>query len=199
MAAQSAAAGGVRNGPAIVLAALIGAAGLAFVGQGTWIHAKAAVAQVLLNQAFERSIQTGKPQKPWSWADTWPVARVEAPRLRRRAIVLSGASGQALAFGPAQLNGTPDAGDRGVTVYAGHRDTHLAFLKDLRRGDEIRVLRDDGRMVRFRVTRTSVVRWDRSGIQPRAAGSQLVLATCWPLDGRTRGPLRYLVWAEKVA
>jgi len=180
------------------LAAVISAAGLWLVGQGVWIHAKAGLAQVLLDRAFEQTVATGRPHKPWSWADTWPVARVEVPRLRRRAIVLSGASGQALAFGPAQLNGTPRAGAQGVTVIAGHRDTHLAFLKDVREGDEIDVVRDDGRRVKFRVSHMTIARWDRSRIDPHASGSQLVLATCWPLDGHFRGPMRYLVWADKV-
>ena len=44
--------------------------------------------------------------------------------------------------------------------------------------------------------RTSVVRWDASGIDPRSNGRRLVLATCWPLDGKFSGPLRYLVHAE---
>jgi hypothetical protein len=37
-----------------------------------------------------------------------------------------------------------------------------------------------------------VVRWDASGVAP---GRALALATCWPLDAKTHGPLRYLVWA----
>jgi sortase A len=40
------------------------------------------------------------------------------------------------------------------------------------------------------------VRWDASGIDPQAPGSKLVLATCWPLNAHTAGPLRYLMQAE---
>lgn len=176
-------------------AALAVAAGLVLFAQGLWIPAKAALAQVLLDRAFEASLATGRPVKPWPWADTWPVARITFPRLDRAVIVLDGASGQALAFGPGHVAGTPQAGDRGTAVYAAHRDTHFALLGRLRTGDEIQVQRIDGRQARFRVAAAQVVRWDASGVDPRAPGRALALATCWPLDARARGPLRYLVWA----
>jgi sortase A len=164
-------------------------------GQGIWIFAKAVLAQILLERAFAETIATGRIVKPWSWADTWPVARIAVPRLGKSAIVLAGASGQALAFGPGHVERTPVAGERGTAVYSAHRETHFAFLADVGVGDEIRVTRADGTQVGFRVTATSVVRWDASGIDPLAPGQNLVLATCWPLDGKTSGPLRYLVHA----
>ena len=185
-----------KSRPAI--AALLGIAGVALCGQGLWIHAKAILAQVLLERAFAQTLATGKPVKPWSWADTWPEARIEFPRLGKSAIVLHGSSGQALAFGPGHVERTPDAGNPGTAIYAAHRDTHFAFLGDVAIGDEIRVTRQDGATFRFRVTGTEVVRWDASGIDPLAPGQRLVLATCWPLDGKFSGPLRYLVRAEMI-
>ena len=68
-----------------VTIATLALAGLVLVGQGLWIHAKALLAQVLLERAFAQTLQTGHDVKPWSWADTWPVARVELPRLGRSA------------------------------------------------------------------------------------------------------------------
>ena len=67
-------------------------------------------------------------------------------------------------------NGTPDAGERGVAVYSAHRDTHFAFLKNVVIGDEIDVTRSDGRKFRYRADKTSVVRFDASGIDPLAGG-----------------------------
>ena len=84
--------------------------------------------------------------------------------------MLAGSSGQALAFGPGHVELTPDAGERGVAVYSAHRDTHFRFLKDIVIGDEITVTRRDGRMFRYRVDRTSVVRFDASGIDPLSDG-----------------------------
>src|ERR1700744_141327 len=144
--------------------------GLILFGQGAYIHAKALVAQVLLERAFDQTIATGRVTKPWSWADTWPVARIEVKRIGARAIVLSGSSGQALAFGPGHVEKTPDAGERGVAVYAAHRDTHFAFLKNVAVGDEIDITRGDGKTFRYRADGRSVVRFDASGIDPLAEG-----------------------------
>lgn len=177
---------------------LLAIIGLILFGQGAYIHAKALVAQVLLERAFETTLVTGRETKPWSWADTWPVARIEVKRLHARAIVLAGSSGQALAFGPGHVERTADAGERGAAVYSAHRDTHFAFLKKVVIGDEIDVTRQDGRTFRYRVNATSVVRFDASGIDPLADGHELVLSTCWPFDAMTQGPERYLVHAAML-
>lgn len=185
-----------RRLPFLAPAAVVAMVGLILLAQGLWIPAKAVVAQALLERAFARSVATGQPVKPWPWADTWPVAKISFPRLHRSVIVLNGASGQALAFGPGHVAGTSNAGDRGVAVYAAHRDTHFALLGQVEPGDEIDVQRIDGRHARFEVTGAQVVRWNASGLDPHAPGRTLVLATCWPLDAKTHGPLRYLVRAS---
>ena len=172
--------------------------GLLLFGQGAYIQAKALLAQVLLQRAFAETVATGHPTKPWSWADTWPVARIEVARLRASTIVLAGSSGQALAFGPGHLELTPHAGERGTAVYSAHRDTHFSFLKNVAVGDEIAVTRSDGGRFRYRVDTTSVVRFDASGIDPLTEGYELVLSTCWPFDAITPGPQRYLVHATMI-
>jgi sortase A len=184
--------------PRFVLPFLLALAGLILFGQGAYIHAKARLAQVLLERAFEKTIATGRETKPWSWADTWPVARIEVRRLHASTIVLAGSSGQALAFGPGHVERTVNAGERGVAVYSAHRDTHFAFLKNVVVGDEIDVMRSDGKQFHYRVDATSIVRFDASGIDPLAGGHELVLSTCWPFDAMTQGPERYLVHATMI-
>jgi len=174
-------------------------AGLLLFGQGAYIHAKAFAAQILLRHAFEQTIVTGHDVKPWSWADTWPIARIEIRRLHAERIVLAGSSGQALAFGPGHVELTPDAGERGIAVYSAHRDTHFRFLKDVIVGDAIDVTRRDGQTFHFRVDGSSVVRFDASGIDPFGNGYELVLSTCWPFDAVTSGPDRYIVHATMIS
>jgi sortase A len=176
-------------------AAAIAALGLTVFAQGAWIQGKATLAQYLLEDAFAESIDTGKRVKPWSWADTWPVAKIEIPRIGKSAIALAGSSGQALAFGPGHLDRSADPGEPGTAVYAAHRDTHFAFLSAVKPGDAIEVTRADGRTFTYETTGSEIVRWDNSGISADARGTQLALVTCWPLDGKTRGPLRYVVHA----
>jgi sortase A len=181
-----------------VLPLLFALAGLILFGQGGYIHAKALLAPVLLQRAFTETIATGRDTKPWSWADTWPVARIEVKRIGASAIVLSGSSGQALAFGPGHVEFTANAGERGVAVYSAHRDTHFRFLKDVKIGDEIDVTGRDGKTFRYRADSQAVVRFDHSGIDPNSDGYELVLSTCWPLDAVTPGPDRYLLHATLI-
>lgn len=182
----------------ILLPLLFALAGLILFGQGAYIHAKALLAQLLLERAFAATIATGRDTKPWAWADTWPVARIEVKRIGASAIVLAGSSGQALAFGPGHVERTADAGERGVAVYSAHRDTHFRFLKEVRIGDEIEVKRRDGKVFRYRADSHSVVRFDQFGIDPLADGYELVLATCWPFEAVTPGPERYLLRATLI-
>src|ERR1700722_3463227 len=181
-----------------VTALVLALAGLVLFGQGGYIHVKAVIAQVLLERAFREAIVSGHSVKPWSWADTWPIARIEVKRLHASAIVLAGSSGQALAFGPGHVELTPDAGERGVAVYSAHRDTHFRFLKDVTIGDEIDVTRSDGKTFRYRTDNSSVVRFDASGIDALTGGYELALSTCWPFDALTPGPMRYVLHATMI-
>jgi sortase A len=182
-----------------VIVVILASAGAILFGQGLAIHAKAMLAQVLLQRAFAESLATGRPVKPWPWADTWPEARIVVKRIGVSAIVLAGSSGQALAFGPGHVERTADAGERGVSVYAAHRDTHFRFLKDVAVGDEIEVTRRDGKAFRYRADGTSIVRFDQSGIDPFSSGHELVLSTCWPFDALAHGPMRYVLHATMIA
>lgn len=181
-----------------LLALLLALTGAILFGEGIYIHAKALLAQVLLERAFTETLATGRSVKPWSWADTWPVARIEVKRLGASAIVLAGTSGQALAFGPGHLETTSEPGERGTAVYSAHRDTHFSFLKDVAIGDEITVTRADGKTFTYRATNASVVRFDASGIDPLTNGHELVLTTCWPFDSVMPGPMRYVLHAVMV-
>jgi sortase A len=89
-----------------------------------------------------------------------------------------------------------EPGARGVAVFAAHRDTHFAFLKSVKPGDPVTVETANGART-FTVTHAEVVRWDASGIVPNDNGSpRMALVTCWPLDAKSPGPMRYVVWAE---
>ena len=90
---------------------------------GLWIPFKALVAQELLELAWAESQARQQETRPWPWADTWPVARLMVPETGQSLIVLDGAHGESLAFGPGQVVGND--GRAGPVVIAGHRDTHF--------------------------------------------------------------------------
>src|SRR5258707_6163429 len=100
-----------------VAATVLALAGFVLFGQGVYIHAKALLAQVLLERAFSETIASGREVKPWAWADTWPVTRIEVKRLHASAIVHAGINGQALALETGQLELSPDTRRRVRAVY----------------------------------------------------------------------------------
>lgn len=137
--------------------------------------------------------------KPWPWADMKPLARIEAPHLGESAIVLDDVSGEALAFGPGHVGGTPLPGGEGTSVLAGHRDTHFEWIRHLKPGDTLSVTLTNGQRHEFSMRRAWIARHDASGIDPHARGRLLALATCWPFDAKTQGPMRYIVELELAA
>ena len=114
--------------PKVLIAAALALTGAALFGNGVYLHAKARVAQLLLARAWSRTLHGEREVKPWGWADTWPVARIELPRQHAAAIVLAGASGRTMAFGPGHVDGTAMPGQRGNCAISAHRDTQFAVM-----------------------------------------------------------------------
>lgn len=189
-----------RRRAVYALALLLAAAGLWQLGGGLWIWGKAWAAQALIVRAWQEGMETGSTPPPWPWADTRPVARLAVPALGVDQIVLAGASGRTLAFGPGHLDGTALPGMPGLSVVSGHRDTHFRFLEKLQRGTLVRVERPDGTWQDFRVRESRVVNVEDTRVAALATGRpRLLLTTCYPFDAvAPGGPLRYLVLAEGV-
>jgi sortase A len=84
-------------------------------------------------------------------------------------------------------------------VIGGHRDTHLAFLRDLEAGAEIVVERPDGSRRRYRVDETRVLDKRDVWVLENEGPTRLTLITCYPFDAlRAGGPLRYVVTASPM-
>jgi sortase A len=169
------------------------------VGAAGYIHAKAWLAQDLLDHAWQRTLAGERRVKAWPWADTWPVAEIEVPRLHVKEIVLADAGGEALAFGPAHVAGTARPGEEGTTVIAGHRDTHFKWLGDIEPGDTIILTSPNGRRHVYEVSDGKVVMAHASGLYADEDQHELALVTCWPLNAiRPGGEERYVVMATEV-
>jgi sortase A len=159
---------------ATALAVLLAVAGLWQIAAAGTILAKAWLAQVLLAQAWAATLGGASAVRPWPWADTYPVARLQAPSQGIDQVVLAGAS-----------------------VLSGHRDTHFRFLRDLRAGSRLRLQRPDGAWQGYRVVETRVIDARRARLHPGDGRPALTLVTCYPFDAALPGgPLRYLVFAE---
>lgn len=165
---------------------------------GAWIHAKATLAQLLIANAWSDVREgQGRVHKPWPWADTWPVARIQyRGDTPRDLYVLAGAQGNSLAFGPGHLFGSALPGETGVSIVGGHRDTHFAFLQDAEIGDELLVTPASGYQQRYVVTEKAVANSLTDPLLAMPYRSQLLLITCYPFNALQSGPLRYVVTAE---
>jgi sortase A len=162
-----------------------------FLLQSLWIPAKAQLAQWLLAAAWQRTLEGAPDARPWPWADTAPAGVLEVPGHGIRQIVLDGASGRNLAFGPAALNAI-DAGD---VLISAHRDTHFHFLGAMEHGELIR-LRTPGQTREFRVSHIEVIDTRVSELVLDLYSNRLTLLTCYPLDAPDAGgPLRLVVTA----
>jgi sortase A len=186
-----------RRTRSVALILLLAGAGLASFGSGLYIYAKAGLAQVLLHSAWMKTQDSGVPAKPWPWADMHPVARLIAPAQDADVLVLSGASGRTLAFGPGHMSGSANPGDPGNSVITAHRDTHFRFLQRLASGDTLVVEGRDGSRRHFQVRRTYVADFRALNIPRDTPQPTLTLVTCFPFDAiNPGGPLRYVVVAE---
>jgi sortase A len=175
----------------------VAAIGVWQVASGTYIHAKAWLAQQLIASAWTRTLEGEREVKPWPWADTWPIARLQVIDEGIDLYVLADASGRSLAFGPGYVNGTAAIGE-GNTVLAGHRDTHFAFLRNLQPGDEFAIQTADRREWRFQLNETYVIDSRHERLQfDENTDATITLLTCYPFDAITPGgPLRYVAVAD---
>jgi sortase A len=171
---------------------------IGLTGYGLWIPAKAELAQWLLKDAWQKTLLDGGKQKPWSWADHWPVARLLAPAAGIDQIVLEGDSGNVLAFAPGHSSQSAMPGSGSAVVISGHRDTHFSFLKDLQQGQQLHLQTVKGDF-HYAVMQTQIVDSRMTRLTPHLTDEQLVLVTCYPFDSPVAGgPLRYVVTAKPV-
>jgi len=166
------------------------------------IKAKAHLAQFLIASAWEKTLASnGGVEKPWPWADTWPVARLEVPRHQVDLYILAGARGNSLAFGPGHETASARPGRAGVTVIGGHRDTHFNFLQGLEPNTLLSLQLPSGKRRAYQVIGAHVVDTQREPYftELEVDSSELLLVTCYPFDAlRPGGPLRYVVTARPV-
>lgn len=179
---------------ALLLAGLVQLAGAAS------IQAKASLAPLLIERAWQRTLANGQVgAKPWPWADTHPVGQLEFPGMGKTLTVLASDRGNALAFGPGHAQDSAPLGRPGVAVIGGHRDTHFQFLREVTPGAEIYLALPNGERQRYRITHRRVIdTQDPLGLA-EVDHAALLLVTCFPFDTlQAGGSLRYIVTALPI-
>ncbi len=154
-----------------------------------YIEAKAIIAQYLLIRSWEESKKTQSKVKPWAWADIHPVGSLKVPRLTIYQIILSGQSGEALAFGPGEIK------IGSAISLAGHRDSHFKFLEFIKVGDKIELEDLNTKEQLYEVNKIYIQDTQKEA-NLKLKENTLSLVTCYPFDSAfSGGPLRYVVEA----
>ena len=127
--------------------------------------------------------------------ETGLIGRIEIPRLGISTPVLEGTGGRALRRGVGHVKRTAFPGERGNVGLAGHRDTHFRPLKDVERGDLIRIVTPDG-VFAYEVDTILVVRPARAELLDDDGPPRLTLVTCYPFYWVGPAPKRFVVSAS---
>jgi sortase A len=190
--------------PKSIASLLLFAVAIFFIFDGFYIKAKAQYAQYLIANSWSHYMQTGEHKKPWPWADTHPIAKLDMYQTSQ--YILAGASGRNLAFGPAHMLQTAPLGSLGNAAVAGHRDTHFDVLKEAKLGDLIYLTSRNAYAKigpvkqAYRVSSIEIVdQYNLDVLDNDNSTTSITLITCFPFESITPNPsLRYVVKAYKI-
>lgn len=159
-----------------------------------WIQGKAALGQILLERAWQRSLDSVEEAIPWPGAVSHPVARLRMPRLDVDVLVLDGLETPVMAWGPGMA-----VGQSGHHVLAAHRDTHFSFLKAVETGDRFELTGKKGETQLWEVESMRVVDARTTRIDLGLDALAMTLITCYPFDAAfAGGPERLVVRLRPV-
>jgi len=164
-----------------------------------WIQGKAIIAQQLLKQSWQTTLNDKNTprQKPWPWADTWPVAKLIVPQHHIEQIILAGDGGNSLAFAPGVSLAGALPNSQGTTVISAHRDTHFRFLKEMTINDTF-YLQTAKKTICYSVYDLLIVNSKTYTVPADKDDQTLILVTCYPFDAIEKNTSRYLVFARPL-
>lgn len=132
-----------------------------------------------------------------SMGTTDVLGRIEIPRLHISALVAEGADTKTLGRAVGHVPFTARPGSPGNCALAGHRDTFLRGLGDVRRSDVVLVVTADGTYT-YQVEWSAVVEPRRVDVLDSTATRSLTLVTCYPFVYVGHAPQRFVVRARQV-
>lgn len=164
----------------------------------TWIYCKAYAASFLIHDAWLATQHNKDINKPWEWADTWPVADITIPSIDLKEIILSGDSGSSLAFGPGLSFAGAALDDDGIKLISGHRDTHFRKLQHININDVI-FIKTAKTVRQYKVKDIGVIDSESYRIDSLDTDYDLILSTCYPFNAISPGgKQRFIVGAIEI-
>lgn len=175
-------------------------AGVITLTYGVYMPVKAKVAQWLIQDAWSESKTFSKKIKPWPWMDSTPVMKLSSDKHNQEFIVLSGDTGNVLAFAPGHNPSSYHPGQQGTVLISAHRDTHFSFLRKVDLGDGfiLQSAYDDKEYI-YQVSNIEIINSDLQDIEISDINANLKLVSCYPFNSiADSGPLRYVVTANLI-
>jgi sortase A len=125
------------------------------------------------------------------------IGRIEIPRLKLSAIVREGVDDGTLSRAVGHLPETALPGEQGNFAIAAHRDTFFRGLRNVRKGDRIKVTTPDG-VFEYDVDALKII-WPRNvDVLKSTADPTITLITCYPFNYVGSAPKRFIVQARQV-
>jgi sortase A len=167
------------------------------IGYCAFIWGRAQYDQAQANWALNH-VLPGDPgtAAPKGAAEGSLVGRIDIPRLDLSVIVFEGTSDDTLARGVGHLRGTAAPGAPGNLVLAGHRDTFFRELRNIRKGDHVRMKSPDGEYYQYSVDSTAIVQPTQTEVVRPTDDATLTLITCYPFNYIGNAPERFIVRAH---
>ena len=171
---------------------------LYFLYGGLKLELKSRLSQILLFNSWNKTLKTGVLTKPWFNFDGYPIMRIEIPNHKISQIILSGTSGQNLAFAPAWHTESYLPKENKVTIISSHRDSHGKYIKDLELGEIIKIQDLQKKWHYYSIVDLFIIDTQFEEISMNYSDKHLILITCYPFDALYSGTkLRYIVSASK--
>ena len=146
----------------------------------SWLPIKGWLSEQLISYSWHQTITLKQKTKPWSWADTYPIAELSFERLNKQVVVLNGGDPTTLAFSAGAIAPFNQASSAQPFVVAGHRDSHFSFLDEVVMNDIISLADKHGQSQLYQVEAIDIVDASTGELPILADDSQLILITCYP-------------------
>jgi sortase A len=125
------------------------------------------------------------------------LGSISIPRVRVSSAIVEGIDDHTLALSVGHIPGTAVPGREGNVALAGHRDTFVRGLRNIRNRDEI-LLTTSGGTHLYEVESTRIVSPEDVYVLNHVGRPLLTLVTCYPFYYVGSAPKRFIVQAHRV-
>ena len=190
---------GARRTAALVVERLLLLVALAAIGYVAGSVGGATLYQDYESRQLDAVLRGAQPAAPANAvaAERRVLGRLEIPTLGVSTIVREGEDARTLQLAVGHIAGTALPGTAGNMGLAGHRDTFFRRLREIDRGDVIRLVAVEGTYT-YVVDSTQIVDPDDLWVLDPTPEPSLTLVTCYPFTYLGAAPERFIVRARLV-